>query len=83
MIFLCHSQRKEEILSESGKTLEEILDGDCHIREFPFLFEFQGNFKEIFQGNISRKYWIVTVTLENSHFCLNFKEISKKYLKEI
>ena len=30
-----------------------------------------------------RKYWMVTVTLENSHFCLNFKEISKKYLKEI
>ena len=52
MIFLCHSQRKEEILSESGKTLEEILDGDCHIREFPFLFEFQGNFKEIFKGNL-------------------------------
>ena len=34
-------KRKEEILPGSGKTLVEILDGDCHIREFTFLFEFQ------------------------------------------
>ena len=40
-IFLGNLKRKEEILLESGKSLEEILDGDCHIREFPFLFEFQ------------------------------------------
>ena len=40
-IFLGNLKRKEEILLESGKSLEKILDGDCHIREFPFLFEFQ------------------------------------------
>ena len=40
-IFLGNLKRKEEILLESGKSLEKILDGDCHIREFTFLFEFQ------------------------------------------